>query len=123
MGFISTLTVNNDFVHDLPKVGNLGKQIYEAVCRLSSEKPVHLNQLGITAVESHHADYAQPLLIGGWRESTIITGVSIPHHHGEESELKLLEQLAEKHGYNIYKKPQLSGKELRRRKASAKENK
>lgn len=105
MGFISTVTVNNDFLHDLPKVSNLGRRLYEAVSKLQISRPVPLDgYIGVTAIESHHADYAQPILIGGGVEAMVIEGISISYMD-MDPEIGLLRQLAEKHGFVIYKSP------------------
>lgn len=108
MGFITTLTANNDFFDELKRAAengmNVGLILYDALLRISSTRPVHVPVAGITIVETHHADLAQPVLVGGGREAHVIDGINI-FYTDMEPELTLLKQLAEKYGFVIYKKP------------------
>ncbi len=106
MGFITSLTLNNDLLSDLKRDDSrLGPELYNAV--LSVDFPEagrsKVSAAGIQVVESHHADYAQPILVGGGREATVIGGVSI-FYTVPDPELELLRQLARKHGFDLRKK-------------------
>lgn len=103
MGYIATLTVNNDFLHQLKDVPDLGSRIRDAVSMLSISQPQEVRGAHITAIETHHADYAQAVLIGGGKEGQLINGVSI-NYLQEEPELELLKQLARKHGFDLHKR-------------------
>lgn len=102
MGFITTLTANNDLIHRLPEYPDLGDEIHKAILTLPVERPVEIGRTGMTAVESHHSDYSEALLIGGHSEATQL-GVAV--HYGDKNpELTLLERLAEKQGYKLVKR-------------------
>jgi len=106
MGFITTVTVNNDLLHEL-----LHKSP-ERVCRLfhdglirmhGGQVPISVPVAGITVVETHHVDHALPILVGGGKEAQVVTGVSI-HYTSQDPEGELLKRLADKHGYTLQKR-------------------
>lgn len=102
MGFITTLTANNDLIHRLPEYPDLGDAILQAIQKLPIERPVEVGHTGMTAIESHHSDYSEALLIGGHSEATQL-GVAV--HYGDKNpELTLLTRLAEKHGYKLVRR-------------------
>lgn len=103
MGWITTLTLNNDLVHILPKYPNLGEEIHSAVSQIPIESPVSIPRAGITVIESHHADFAELIMVGGRHEGKEL-GPSA-WFNVEDPELELLQQFADKLGYSLRKKP------------------
>lgn len=103
MGFITTLVANNDFIHQLPKIKNLGEQIRAAISHLAISQPVHVGTSGIAAIESHHADHALLVMVGGGTEATVIKSAAVSYH-SKNPELEFLKQLANIHGFDLHKR-------------------
>jgi hypothetical protein len=103
VGFITTITLNNDFADEITRIPDFAKQLHAAVLRVSTERPVRIGPAGITVVENHHADYSQPILVGGREEARVISGITISYTN-PEPELELLKRLAAKLGYDLHSK-------------------
>jgi hypothetical protein len=101
MGWISTLVVLNDHLHEIGKDPTFGRRVETAVLKLYEEKPQDIGHYGM-AIESHHNDGIIPVLVGhgGGRPLS----VSVPWH-AADPELELLKRLAEKHGYTLRRRP------------------
>lgn len=105
MGFITTLTANNDMIHRLPEVEDLGVSIHHAILRLPIEDgPIEIAGTGMHVLESHHADYAMGVLVGGGKSAELIKDVCVEYIE-EDPELVFLKRLAAKHGYSLRRKP------------------
>jgi hypothetical protein len=102
MGFITTLTANNDTIHQLPEYPDLGDEIYQAILKVAVDRPARVGHTGMVAHESHHMDYGQAILIGGGRDALEL-GASV-YYGDKEPELAVLKQLADKHGFVLHKK-------------------
>ena len=104
MGWISTLTANNDLIHRLKNVDNLGSRIESAIQQLSGEGgPIHIGSTGLTAIETHHADTGIAVMVGGPDEGRVLGG--FVHYNQDDPEVMLIKRLAEKFGYRLVKMP------------------
>jgi hypothetical protein len=104
MGFITSLTINNDLLHELGTSGSfLGRSLYHAVLEAGTRENISVPYAGITVVESHHADYTRAILVGGGQEARAIPGISV-HYAQPDPELELLRQLAQRLGYDLRRK-------------------
>lgn len=105
MGFITTATLNNDCLDELngERGLGLGPLLRNAVLRLSMGSSVSVPIAGITVVESHHADYCVPVLVGGGAEAKVIKNVRV-FYTSPDPELEVLKELAEKHRFALLKK-------------------
>jgi len=106
MGFNTTVVVMNDAIHSIAKDPHFGLKLADAVLKLQLGKGKvdieaggHVN--AATAIESHHADFFQAVLVGG-NCGEHVCGVSIGWR-AEDKELELLKGLAYKLGYKLSK--------------------
>ena len=107
MGYITTLTANNDLIHKLPTVDDLGDKILEAISQLPArigKKPIPIGNSGMTAVESHHARDPELIVVGGDFTGRPLWGEHDDDAEGVSLEKHLLTRLAQKHGYKLVKK-------------------
>lgn len=108
MGWNTSLVLMNDALGSIERDTQLGEKLASAVKELSIRKPVDVSAGGhcnaITVLETHHADFLVPVLIGGNHGWPI--GGSLPWStKPDEMEKELLQRLAHKHGYTLRKKP------------------
>lgn len=106
MGYITTVTVNNDLLHQLTSrpPEDVCRIFYEGLMKMhGGREPIALPVAGITVVETHHADYAHAILVGGGREAQVITGININYTH-LDPEMELLRQLAFKREFYLQRK-------------------
>jgi len=102
MGYITTLTANNDLIHQLPEYPDLGDVLYHAILKVAVEKPVQVERTGMMVHESHHMDYGQAFLIGGGQAARVLP--ASVYYRDKDAELNVLRQLADKQGYVLHKK-------------------
>lgn len=100
MGWISTIVVLNDFLHEIGKEPRFGAMVENAVLSLSHTKPQDIGHYA-TAIETHHNDGIIPVLVGHGKGTSL--EVSVPWN-SDDPELDLLKRLAEKRGFNLHKK-------------------
>jgi len=101
MGWISTIVVLNDFLHEIGKDPTFGQRVERAVLSLYETKPQDIGHYGC-AIETHHNDGIIPVLVGHGRGSAL--EVSVPWD-SKDPEMELLLRLAHKRGYTLRKKP------------------
>lgn len=107
MGFISTLVVLNDYLHEIGRDQDFGQKVERAVMRLSDGGPVWTGS-GAAAIETHHNSGYVPVLVGHSRGvvlSTVVADTTLE----QDLEVELLKRLANKHGYNLSRKPTRRG--------------
>jgi hypothetical protein len=113
MGFCTSIVVNNDFVDEIGRDKNYGAKVCSAVLRCFGEpSPVEICH-GSYAIESHHNDGIQMVLVGngtGHRVDRGCTHLNKVEGNWERIsdpavEMRLLKMLAEKHGYRLARKP------------------
>lgn len=100
MGWISTIVVLNDYLHEIGREPRFGKMVEDAVLSLSIKQPQDIGHYA-TAIETHHNDGIIPVLVGHGKGSALDVAVA---WHSEDPELDLLKRLAEKRGFNLHKK-------------------
>lgn len=101
MGFISTLVVLNDHLHEVGKDQEFGRKVERAVSSLMMKRPVWIGHHAL-AIETHHNSACVPVLVG--RSMGFPLSVAVETNPGEEPELTLLKRLADKHGYRLARK-------------------
>lgn len=108
MGWITTLTADNDQIHQLPQYPDLGDVIYQAIMQIPATRkndlPIPIGNTGMHAVESHHSRDAELIVIGGYTVGKPLGISCADDDTPEKMESYLLERLAEKHGYKLVKK-------------------
>ena len=106
MGFQTTLILYNDYVHDLPKLDDIGQTIYHAVLQCSTHDSVDLGHFG-TAFRSHHADTTVPMLIGDYTAIPIVpySNRSYKAKPDESMQIAHLRDIADKLGFYLARKP------------------
>ena len=110
MGYNSTIVVMNDSLHAIAEDKEFGQKLASAIQKLSLGRGsvdvsagCHVN--AATAIESHHADFMVPVLVGANYGRELKEG-SVGWSHDEvDQEIQMLRQLAEKHGFRLTKKP------------------
>jgi hypothetical protein len=103
MGFITTLTANNDTIHRLPGYPDLGDEIYHAILDCGTQhKQAPVGNSGIIAHESHDAAVGVAVLIGGMSNALVLGARVLSTVL--DPELQTLSQLADKHGSVLHKK-------------------
>lgn len=112
MGYNSTIVVLNDALHMIEQDPDFGKKIGDAIRGLSlgrqqniyASTPQGGSSSAATAVETHHADGTAVVAVGGNCATVLGETFSTFHHGDEETQIRILQQLAEKHGYTLSKK-------------------
>lgn len=104
MGMIATITANIDYLVYLGEERNLASKIKQAIDMASGGHQEEIGNTKMTVIGSHHADYAELVVIGGEQEGKYL-GVSASLWD-KNIEEQLLRKLADKHGYTLHRKPQ-----------------
>lgn len=107
MGYNTTIVVMNDYLSNIKDDSEFGKKLADKVIAAAREKPLDVSAGGAvnaaTVIESHHSSHYVPILVGG-NHGKVMEGIYIGWDV-EDPELELLKRLAEKHGYNLHRKP------------------
>ncbi len=101
MGWISSLYVLNDHLHEIGKDPTFGRRVESAVLSLHSSKPQDIGHYG-AAIETHHNDSIVPVLVGHGKSREL--SVCVPWS-SENPELAILKELARKHGFVLHRRP------------------
>lgn len=101
MGFISTLVVLNDCLHEIGRDKDFGQKVVSAVQQLPGRDPVWIDSCAL-AVESHHNSGYVTVIVGRGMGYPLSGFSPSP---GEDAELSLLKALANKHGYRLSRRP------------------
>lgn len=102
MGWISTIVLSNDVIHQVETDPTFGKRVHSAVMKLGGGGgPFDIGHYG-QAVESHHNDGIIPVLVGHGQGRAL--SVSVPWN-SDDPELELLKRLAEKRGFTLRRRP------------------
>lgn len=103
MGWISTIVLQNDFLHEVGNDLTFGRRVESAVLSLHGgrENEKRIGHYG-EAVETHHNDGIIPVLVGHGQGRAL--SVSVPWD-STDPELDLLKKLAEKRGFTLRKRP------------------
>ncbi|MBT8440222.1 MAG: hypothetical protein KJO91_10885 [Gammaproteobacteria bacterium] len=119
MGHLATIVINIDALDQIKTDKTFGKKVSDAVMNLSvapyiaKQNNEPFNGVNIssghycsaaTAIESHHADVQNLVLVGGasWAEDLGPVWLNRPD---EPKLLQLARALAEEHGYHLRKNP------------------
>lgn len=111
MGYNSTVLVLNDALNEIANDPQFGKNLADAIQRLSLSKK-HRGKYGVdigagnhanaaTAIETHHADGNAIVAVGGNYAS--VMGYTAGTHHQEGDKLSTLKSLARELGYSLRK--------------------
>ena len=119
VGHNATGVVMVDALHEIAEDPQFGKKLASAVrniaaygswlrdsdrCRPDVSAGCHVN--AATVIEVHHSDTLVPVLMGG-NSGYKIDDVYLSYcQYGEDGEIALMRQLAEKHGFRVSKKPE-----------------
>jgi hypothetical protein len=108
MGWNTSMIILNDAVDAIGKDKEFGQKVHDAVLRCGSRNkqiniPSGPNINAATIIESHHADSSVLLAVGG-NCASVLTSVFDFRHNTEETQVKLLRELADKLGYTISRK-------------------
>jgi hypothetical protein len=101
MGFITTVVIYNDAMHQIPDDPTFGKRLHNAILKLYEGKPQDIGHYG-QAVEGHHNSGIIPVLVG--KGTGVPMGISISEVH-DDVEMELLKRLADNKGYLLRKRP------------------
>lgn len=108
MGFNTSVLILNDALHSLdddlefgPRLKRAIQEVWGRTASIDVRIGNHVNACQV--IETHHADHYVPVLIGG-NCGIPILGTYLSWAT-KEPELKLLEELARKLGYDLHKKP------------------
>lgn len=109
MGYVATLVINMDALHLIKDDKEFGKNVYYAVTSLDIRGEGGRVTVGgfysaAQAIEKHHSSQAVPVLVGGAQDK-VISGVAVDFTLQDKTELEVLKQLTEKHGFSLRKKP------------------
>jgi hypothetical protein len=108
MGFNTSAVILNDALSNIEHDKDIGKKIADGVSKLIYGKPVdvsagnHCN--AIYLIESHHADFAVPVIVGGNYGFPLSTSISW-QVKPEDADMAMLRALAQKLGYTVSRKP------------------
>jgi hypothetical protein len=109
MGFNTTIMVLNDALHCIEDDPEFGKKVSDAVHSLMRGEQVPISSGGhyaaATAVETHHADQVRVIAVGGNMAEELGYAGGYRLMASEDGQVEMLKRLAEKHGYNLRKKP------------------
>jgi len=107
MGYVATIVVNVDALDLIKEDKDFGKKVYNAVSGLGirGEGNIHVGGFisAAQAIEKHHSSYAVPVMVGGYQDK-VVADIAIDFKVGEDTELEVLRQLAEKHNFSLRKK-------------------
>lgn len=109
MGWNSTVVVMHDALSDIAKDKNFGKKLADAcqnaVIANRREKTFSVTAGGAVSaaivIESHHADGAVMVLVGGNTGRQVFPEVYIPY---DATDVKALKEMADSLGYRLEKK-------------------
>lgn len=111
MGFNTTVVVLNDCLTDIEKDKDFGKKLVNAISHASLGEHADRYRLDVSAgpsynaatvIESHHADNTTLVSIGGNCGTKLIETYGWCHNENE-TQIRLLEQLAASLGYKVVK--------------------
>ncbi len=106
MGFNTTVLILNDALHDIENDPEFGKNIAQAIkeMRGTEQKSVMSghHSSAATVIECHHASVTELIAVGG-NCAEVIVGTHGYAHQQEEVQLRLLNALADKLGYEVIK--------------------
>lgn len=121
MGFNTSMIVMNDAVHVIRDDPTFGKNVADAICKLSLPAEYRGHRGGdwgidvssrnhataATVIESHHADYDTVIAFGGNRGLVLSKAVH-PNIYGKPEDpekVKYLRAMAEEMGFTLRRKP------------------
>jgi len=112
MGYNTTLVIMNDALHQIKEDKDFGRKVYEAALVIDRQENrqrgvdissgCHCN--AATVIEQHHADSTAVIAVGG-NCATVLHTTYGYRHHEEADQIHILEELADRYGYTIRKKP------------------
>jgi hypothetical protein len=112
MGHDATIVINMDAVDQIQKDPEFGKKVYDACCTIAGSRrsPVSISSGGYhsaaVAVDCHHADWHQVMIIGGRGAIICNAGTNWQQDETDEDvQLRALKSLADSLGYRVSKKP------------------
>ncbi len=107
MGLNTSVIVLNDALRAIEKDIHFGAKLARAIELI--HKPLErdissgCNANAASVIETHHSDFTSIIAFGG-NYASVLARAYGPVHHTTESQVKLLEFLAEQLGYKISKK-------------------
>jgi len=118
MGFNTTMVIMNDALSTIRDDPQFGERLYDACVRVNQgpqDVAAHSTKGGIdynaaTVIETHHADGEAIVAVGGNYGTLIGMAYYVGDKGTKESQLKILEQLADNMGYSLTKKPERKSK-------------
>jgi hypothetical protein len=111
MGWNSTLIVLNDALSFIEKDFKFGKSVSDAIAEqhmtLGKRVDISAGNFGNAAsvISQQHADLTQIVAVGGNHGSLLGMVLGGGRHHEQETQLKILKDLAGQLGYDLRKKP------------------
>lgn len=120
MGYNTTVVVLNDALGQIEKDPDFGKKLAAAVKKVScfQHDPSFHYSMGdvsagnhcnaATVIETHHADNTSVVLVGG-NCGTSLGETYGWNHNEEEHQVRMLQDIAGKLGYDLVKKEEVSG--------------
>jgi hypothetical protein len=108
MGWNTSMIILNDAVHAIGQDKDFGKKVHDAVLACSnSNRNIDISSGGnvnaATVIETHHADSSVLLAVGG-NNASVLCSVSDWRHGTALTQVKLLQELADRLGYRITRK-------------------
>ena len=111
MGWNTTVLVMNDALGNIEADKDFGAKLAQAIYALSTSDKgidvsavkggsIHVN--AATVIEQHHAGMTALVAVGGNHATPLL--LSGAPHHTEAGEVRLLNELAAKHGYTLRRK-------------------
>ena len=106
MGFRTVVVLNNDRASEWENDPELGRKIFLAASAKSSGYGDRHPFFYGDAVEQVHADTQSLIVCDGYSGKVVAQSYWRRDDTDEATELRLLQELAEKHGFNLHKKAQ-----------------
>lgn len=113
MGFNSVVLVLNDRLGEIERSPErFVKEMSYGIARAgtSGQEQIDFHPGQSTVVTCHHADMVSIIAVGGNCATVLGQVYNGGRHHDEESQLKLLRELADQFGFSLRKKPQKKSK-------------
>ena len=111
MGFNSTVLVLNDRLGEIEREPErFVKEMLHAIQRSAMAEQEDFYPGQSTVMSCNHADVVTILAVGGNCATVMGRFHNGGRHHDEESQLKLLRELADKYGFSLRKKPAKKGR-------------
>lgn len=104
MGWNTSMIILNDAVHTIGQDKDFGKKVYDAVLACNSDnRNIDISAGAATVIETHHADVSVMLAVGG-NNASVLCSVDDWRHGTTLTQVKLLQELADRLGYVIARK-------------------